>query len=238
MAFRRNNRFSPKRRSFKRRTLNWHKSQKPRRWQMGNFNLIQEILVNSGSTSLGEFSAQLVATPSNFTTNSTGLERQLTQAIRRIEVGGIVWTQRWDPIQTTLTASALNLTVQQLWTINVLDATGFAVGIDYPWGQNSQPVSNVPSTEVENTDEPIRILDRTCGWNWAYTQTVPAGNIVTGGFRTSQRSRSLRLKVPILDNQALCYTVHIHNNGLAYTGAEQVLIRGHCVGTIYYRYVD
>jgi len=238
MAFRRNYRSFRGRSRFRRRSgLNWAKSQPPRKWQVGNFSIVSEVEIDDTSTSQ-EYVAQIIAAPGTFLPDTTADQRTITQAIRRIEVGGIVWTQFVKRRVWDLNASASlfpDFYVQQLWTINNVDSDGNPIGIDYPWGTNSQPVTSPLATQ-ENRDEPVRILDRWCTNHWAYSQVGATNEFAASQLVSIQRSRSLRLKVPILDNQALCFTNHVGNAGLPPATGDSVVFVFGLVGTIYYRY--
>lgn len=241
MAFRRS--FQKFRRSFRRKrtALNWQKAQSPRRWNVGNFNLNTFIQIDDASSLTGEFAAQLVATPSNFLVLDpmdiprSQDNRQLISSIRRIDVGGLVFTQGIDIVQAgNIVAGTLSVKMMHLWTVNALDTDGFAVGIDYPWGLNGAPITNTGSQILENQDEPLRILDRV-------TENYSSADISAGLegpqpiFRF-RRSRSLRLKLPIDDKKCLCFTQYFIPNQTIGPD-DELVIHSWVTGTIYYKYV-
>jgi len=241
MAFRRFSRFRSRGRFGsrpRRPSLNWQKSQKPKRWLVGNFNLQHIYTLNAGSAEQ-EYVASFVASPAFFTDGLTASARVLNENIRRLEIGGIVWTAFFDRISAdiaTVPPFVPDWLLQMVWTINDLDNNGAPIGVDFPWGTNTAPVSTGGSALTENIDEPVRILDRTADRSWFYSSTLPAGHFTSSQFQQSRRQRSLRLKVPLRQNQALVFTSHITNfNQLV--SDDSVDFRCLAVGTIYYRYV-
>lgn len=242
MAFRRQfrRRFGSGTRSVRRRgALNWSRVQPPRKWQMGNFNLSHSFTLDEGSAT-SEFLATFVASPMNFMPQSSVSDFTLNEALRRIEVGGVVWNEGWSVPTVTATGGLAEphlLRLQSLWTMNWLDEDQFAIGIGYDWSGNSQPVSNVGQADKENNDEPIRILDRWTHQILVGDRDVNATGTVGGYIQTSNpvRGRSLRLRAPIDDKRALLFTSFV-DPGPSFAAGETVVVDHWCIGTIYYRY--
>lgn len=243
MAFRRNFRSSGRSTFMRRRIrprLNWRRADKPRQWQVGNFNLRQEINFDVGSTGPGaqEFFANQIAAPSTFLPDTSGDQRMLNTAIRRLEIGGLVWTSMFDirVYDTNASTNPHALVLQSLLTLNNVDSNGSANGVDFPWGSNTPPIINQPGTAVENRDEPVRILDRWATPISSFTFGAPTGTLRNAPFSVARRSRSLRLRMPIKEDQALLFTFHGTVQEGTLTGDDTISLVCSLVGTIYYRY--
>lgn len=216
--------------------LNWRKAEKPRLWQVGNFAITQTIIIDA-LTPFQEFFATQMAAPSTFLPDTDPDQRMLNTSIRRVEIGGLVWSctfvvNEWD---TNGSSPDKQFYLQSLLTINSLDQDGNAIGIDYPWGTNTPPVINQPGTLTENRDEPTRILDR---WGQAYGQhlsSVPAGVARSIPLTFGSRSRNLRLRLPVQEDQSLNFTFHVRHGG-GIIDPDRVILSAELAGTIYYRY--
>jgi len=224
---------------FRRRrgSLNWRKAEKPRMWQVGNFRNRLTLLFQEGSEPQEFFALQL-ASPGTFLPGTTADQRMLNSAVRRIEIGGIVWTccitiGEWNLDQEPQNQSFV---LQTLLTVNDVDADGNALGIEFPWGTSTPPIVNQPAAEIENRDEPVRILDRWGNVQNSHISSLPAGTARAIPLLVAQRSRNLRLRLPIKENQSLNFTFHGTQLAGALTGTDLVEFNLDLFGTIYYRY--
>lgn len=202
---------------------------------MGNFALNDILSVDTNTPLGGAFISNLLVTPANFLDpGASAVNRTIDEAVRRVEVGGIVFNHGVDLVQIDQAAPGQQAVLfQQLLTVNHLDTGQAPIGIDFPWSSNQQPVSFTGTTTTENTDEPVRILYRS------------AGTIATTDFDSTagaqvpvfhfQRSKNMRLKLPVGAQQAICWTSHM--NYISAGGATDIVaVRVWICGTIYYRY--
>lgn len=224
---------------FRRRrgSLNWRKSEKPRMWQVGNFNIRLPVIFQVGANPQEFFATQLAA-PGTFLPGTTADQRMLNTAVRRIEIGGIVWSQMVtvDEWNTDQSGQNWSFILQTLLTVNNVDVDGNAIGIDYPWGSNTPPIVNQPAAEIENRDEPVRILDRWGTVQNSHVSALPAGTARGIPIGLVNRSRSLRLRVPIKEDQSINWTFHGTQIGPGFVGTDLVQFNCDIMGTIYYRY--
>jgi len=225
---------------FRRRrgSLNWSRVNPPRKWQFANFNIEHSFTLDETSAT-SEFIATFMASPSNFTLFTGSTDLAVKEALRRIEVGGVVWNEGWSVPTVTATGGLAEphlLRCQTLWTMNWLDENEFPISSAFDWSSNGQPITT-PLVTNEEVDEPIRVLDRWTSQILVGDRDVNASGTVGGYIQTSNpvRGRSLRLRAPIDGKRALLLTSFI-DPGPSFIAGETVVVDHWVIGSMYYRY--
>lgn len=227
MAFRRSfRRFSAPR---KRRSNFTRFITETRKWEAANFYFSETMAATALSFDLVAWDLMNVAHFSGFGTDP----RQLSDAIRSVDIGGVVWdTMLMNPLATT-TATRLTFT-EVLATDRLLTNDQPASLPSLDWTLTSSPVSGSATGAVDG-DFPVRIHKRRTygqfvltsagGSNTGYQASYPAT------FSNTWSTQRCRIKGALGDRQGL-FLFHQLNARQDNSG---VSLFAEVSGTLYYR---
>lgn len=231
MAFRRPPFRRSFRRSFPRRSRGVRQITEPRRWEMANFHYTGSI-TPTGLTSEGVI-LDLISQAhfDNFGTDAQ--VRGLADAIRTVEVGGIVWTTMLYNLGSGTAAGAFNHIQEVLFTDRIDSSGSPETGID--WWATQAPID--PSG-VADADFPVRVHHRaarvlycpgTIDFSSGIALSTAIANSAVGPG--SWPSRSVRIRGGLGDRQGLFLQLTVLNSEESATA----FVAFKTVGSLYYR---
>lgn len=241
MAFRRSVPF--RRRSFKRRSRSLQTPHMPRKWERGNFYLPVE---HDHSNDLDLLTVIPIAQVINIADgDSTATGRSLSQAVRHLEVGGVVYNaffQRDNESGFEPPAQGDNGSIlcRLLLCSDRLDSSQppQPAALTTNWFTNTQPVTGLAELQDEQAQFPTqihhqhaRILDFGDFDLLSVAGSVPRGTVV----EQTRATGNVRLRLRLSDQEVLAW--HIASHIQSPEGALGLSWRCVITGTIFYRYV-
>lgn len=234
MAFRRASFSRPFRRPFRRRR-GVRQITEPKRWEAANFAFPWTInVLPEGQNGVG---LDLLSQAHFDDFGLTPEVRALADAIRTVQIGGIVWDTVFYSFafgETGQTGQVLP--VQEiLWTDRVNVNGAPITGTSPAWYDTQAPID---PGGTEDEDYPVRIhARRAAGIYCLGTNDVSAGILVNNAALASPlqprtwSTRSVRIKGGLGDRQGLFLSVHVAN----FSDTEALELSGQTFGTLYYR---
>lgn len=251
MAFRR---FAPSRRRFASSRFRGRRGlqtpHRPRKWERGNFFIQDEHRYTDPldpRTSLSVF--VLGQTDRIADHQGTEIGRSLAEAVRYLEIGGIVWNtsvtfQRESGFTAPEPGDSGVIDARVLLCSDRLDGTQPAspAATTCNWFTNTQPITTIHETQDEQQAFPTQIHHQDF-WriNSAAYNGRPDGLDITGlatspTVEHASRSHSKRFRVRLDDQSA--FVVHFASQILTLAEAElDLAVSFRIMGTIYYRFV-
>lgn len=214
-------------------------------WQRANFFFSEVKTVPNVSDTSTNTVFQLV-TGGVLGDQATTTGRALSNAIRRIEVGGVVlWggARNVDDVTDFLvTAPEDNeIYLHTALYVDRMNQLG-VVPASMNWMRSQVPISSVPSVAAEDWDFPMKMLWRR--WSEIGITTQELGNVPEGslaylnGETLASQSPFIhlnkRLRIRVDDFQALCFSFS-YCTGPAYAASVQHQYRHWLAGSVYYR---
>jgi len=223
---------------------------RPRKWERGNIYVTGTHThdATGGPDLLTVFPLASVASiVDTVGSDAQGLGRSLTEAIRCIEIGGLVWsidaTQGWGSVSVPPTGGDQGIIdCRALLCSDRLDASTppAPTALSTNWFTNTQPLTTVHETQDAATQYPVQIHHQE---HWVLNfGSIPAEALELAAFprvqstESSRRSRSQRLRLRLDDTQVLVLHLasHLRNADEEVRAME---VNWCFTGTIYYRYV-
>lgn len=230
----------------RRAAVSERRTERPHRWSVGNFHSrIALSTANGPDTFINQITimAMIFGRAGDVTTAQGRVEMNKT---RFLDIGGVVLDMGWDnntPPAIAAAQGTAQYEVQHLLVVDRIDNTGLPGGIQADWGLSNTPASVVGSVlgNQEVQDFPSRILFRYTDYfdNEANPLSIASQQFLSQQVATTRvrRSRSLRLRLRLGQDDALCLHQYVRN-GPNYPTASAANAISWCVGTIYYRFVQ
>lgn len=215
-------------RSFSRRRRGVRYVTEPKRWEAANFFFSENLTATAAARDILVIDLMSVAHFDAFGTQP----RQLTDAMRTVEIGGIVW----DNVLTNLVAgqstATAHLTFHEVLCTDRIDANGNPVSLaTCDWTLTQSPVSG-SDTGATDADFPVRIHRRRM-----FATTIPTAvtNVTAARhpvFSNTWGTNKVRLKGSLGDRQGLFLYLQLSNFT---TQAGTMSLDSWIGGTLYYR---
>lgn len=246
MAWRRNAGRRTRSLSFRRRPR-VHEPKKSGHWQRANFALAPINSVDGPNQQ--EFTTLILAQIfRNLADGATAAGENFTNQVKYLEIGGMVFDWQFMPTMqrgTTLFGENLHAFAQVIIFSDRIDSDGNPAAPDANWFNNTTPVGVATAVEGQDEDHkyPTRVHYRhAVGLDFDETVFSAGAN---GGDGTTaavhqirtQGSKSLKLRLRLDDEHALCVCFHLATDNQYPTTSISIDCKMMFVGSLYYRVV-
>jgi len=223
------------------RSVTDKKMSRPKVWQWANFN-IQNVLSPDGFGAAQNVVTVLAQINDRLGDDGATPGRALKGAVKRLELGGIVWNAGVDTdfIDPSQLVSQEARSVQMIWAFDRLDALSQPGSITTPWQLSMPPVVAIDATTFPLADEdesnyPTRVVRRFADVH-EYGVFLDVDSKVAQGVTRSRWSGNLRLRQFLDEDHALVLHQFAHNEFGFGSSVDAVFTRFWCIGSLYYRW--
>jgi len=216
---------------------------RPRKWQMATFNFEGEFATGPATSSL--IVTQIAVIQGRFGESTTSQGRALNEAVRKLEIGGIVWTYgiddwRMQAADFPLAGGPYRADFDASWCYDRCDGSGNPEALSTNWFNSKTPVSLATAqVAADDNDElmPLRVIRRFSGRRmYGYQGAGLDAPPITQQIGQLRWHGNLRLRAALDDDHTLVFHSALQT-GSFWPDAGLGRIGYWLRGQLYYRFI-